>query len=289
MRNLDTSLLRAFVTVAEAASMTAAGHLLHLTQAAISQQIKRLEEGFGCALFERDRRGLKLTEDGERLFAKANRLLALNDEIWSDMTTPAFMGSIRLGLPYDLVVTYFPAILKGFARTYPKVEISLMCRSSPELLRALAAGEADLVVVEEPAGRSKGECLGIEPLVWVGGRGGEAFLKRPLPISFGCETCAFRPTIYDALRRSGLDWRTVSELGNFEAMVATVQTDLAVTAALPSTLPPGLDVLGPASGLPPLPRFSVNLHRPQSGVSEIAQVLSRHIRDGFVNRQRFAA
>src|SRR5260370_36121915 len=105
-RNLDTALLRAFVTVAEAGGMTAAANRLNWTQAAISQQIKRLEEGFGCILFERDRRGLAMTNAGERLFGKAKRLLALNDEVWADMTTPTFTGDVKLGVPFDLVGTY---------------------------------------------------------------------------------------------------------------------------------------------------------------------------------------
>ena len=69
--NLDTALIRSFVTVAETSSMTAAANALHLTQGAVSQQIKRLENAFGCALFERDRRGLTLTNAGERLLGKA--------------------------------------------------------------------------------------------------------------------------------------------------------------------------------------------------------------------------
>ena len=56
--NLDTSLLRAFVAAAETGGMTSAARLVNLTQAAVSQQVKRLEETFGRQLFERDRRGL---------------------------------------------------------------------------------------------------------------------------------------------------------------------------------------------------------------------------------------
>ena len=57
--------------------MTAAANALHLTQGAVSQQVKRLEEALGCSLFERDRRGLRLTRAGERLFGKGKRLLGL--------------------------------------------------------------------------------------------------------------------------------------------------------------------------------------------------------------------
>lgn len=56
---------------------------VHLTQGAVSQQIRRLEETLGRSLFERDRRGLRLTLSGERLFELAKRLLSQNDEIWA--------------------------------------------------------------------------------------------------------------------------------------------------------------------------------------------------------------
>src|SRR3712207_7198538 len=106
IRNLDTSLLRAFVAVAETAGMTSAANVLHLTQAAVSQQIKRLEEAFGCDLFERDRKGLRLTAAGERLLGRAKRMLAINHEIWAEMTTPDFSGEVRLGIPTDIVHAY---------------------------------------------------------------------------------------------------------------------------------------------------------------------------------------
>jgi DNA-binding transcriptional LysR family regulator len=285
-RNLDTSLVRAFVSVAESGSMTASAHALNPTQAAVSQQIKRLEESFGCHLFERERRGLRLTNEGERLFGKAKRLLGLNDEIWADMTTPTFKGEVRLGVPYDLVGNYLPPILKAYAAAYPQVEITLSCLTSPQLIEAIRAGALDVVIAEEPAGKSKAECLATDRLVWVGAKGGDASLKRPLPISFGCDTCAFRPVIFDALRSSGLSWRTVSEIGNAEAISATVQTDLAVTALLASTIPPGLEVI---EGLPPLPNFGINLHLPRTGSSPIAEALARSIREGFWGRQRQAA
>jgi DNA-binding transcriptional LysR family regulator len=288
-RNIDTSLVRAFVTVADTGSMTVAANALHLTQAAVSQQIKRLEESFDCALFERDRRGIKLTNEGERLFGKAKRLLGVNDEIWAEMTTPSFKGQVRLGVPYDLVGSYLPPILKSFASTYPQVEISLVCLTSPQLVETLAAGEIDVAIVEEALGTSKGECLATDRLLWVGAKGGDAFRKRPLPISFGCDTCAFRPVIFEALRTSGLAWRTVSEIGNAEAISATVHTDLAVTALLATTIPPGLDILSPEAGLPPLPNFGINLHLPRTGATPVGQALANAIRDGFCDRQRQAA
>jgi len=138
IRNLDTALIRTFVTVAEKASMTAAANALNLTQGAVSQQVKRLEDVLGCNLFERDRRGLRLTRSGERLLGKGKRLLSLNDEIWAEMAGGAVAGKVRLGVPYDLVGTLLAPVLKAYAEAYPQVEISLLCAASPELAAANA-------------------------------------------------------------------------------------------------------------------------------------------------------
>ena len=91
---LDLELLRSFVSVVDAGGFTRAGERVHRTQSTVSQQIKRLEEVLGCSLFERDRRGLRLTRSGERLFGKGKRLLGLNDEIWAEMAGNAVAGEV---------------------------------------------------------------------------------------------------------------------------------------------------------------------------------------------------
>jgi DNA-binding transcriptional LysR family regulator len=285
MRNLDTGLVRAFVAVAETSGMTAAGHVLHLTQAAVSQQIKRLEESLGQTLFERDRKGLRLTEAGERLFGKAKRLLALNDEIWSEMSAAPQTGTLRLGIPYDLVSLYLPPVLKSFAQAHPGVEVSLCCRSSPTLRDLLSAGEVDLAVLEERSAGPGAETLATEHLVWVGARGGEAHRRRPLRVSFGSDTCAFRATIFEALTEAEIPWRLVAEIDSIDAVTATVSTDLSVTALLAPTVPDGLEALGPGSGLPTLPPFAINLYLPRTA-SVAAQALAARLRSAFVGRPR---
>ena len=288
IRNLDIALIRTFVTVADMASMTAAANALHLTQGAVSQQIKRLEDRLGCGLFERDRRGLRLTHSGERLLGKGKRLLALNDEIWAEMSSNAFAGKVRLGVPYDLVGSMLAPVLKTYAETYPQIEISLLCGASPELAAALAAGTVDLAVIEERVGPSAGECLVIDRLVWVGAKGGIAHAKRPLPVSMVADTCAFRPVVLAALNEHGLEWRTVFENGNIDATTATVRSDLAVTTWLASTVPADLDILSSDPELPALPNFAINLHLPKHGIEPAAREFATHIRDGLARRQQAA-
>jgi DNA-binding transcriptional LysR family regulator len=288
MRNLDVSQLRAFVTVVEAGGMTAAGNVLHLTQAAVSQQVKKLEETLGCRLVERDRRGLRLTDSGERLFGRAKRFLAVNDEIWAEMTTEVFSGQLRLGVPYDLVATYLPPVLRAFSRAHPKVEITLVCKASLVLKTALQAGEVDVALIEEPGPAVQGELLATDRLVWVGAPGGEAHRRRPLPFA-SCDSCAFRPTVFEALRKADIPFRVVTDATNLDALSATVQTDLAIVAALASTVPVGMPVLGPASGLPALPPFSINMYLSRAAASGPAEALAQGLREAFIGRREKAA
>ncbi|AOZ09977.1 LysR family transcriptional regulator [Cupriavidus malaysiensis] len=279
-RNLDIALLRAFVAVADHGSMTAAGRMLHLTQGAISQQIGRLEAQAG-PLFARDHRALRLTTEGERWLGPSRHLLAVHDALRDEMKGGTIEGSVRLGAPQDLVAARLGPILKGFSLDHPRVELTLVCATSTELLRTLKRGEVDIALVEELPGAARGECLAVERLVWVGARGGTAFRRSRLPVSLVDEACVFRPAVLDALRKCGRPWRTVFESGSIDATAATVRADLAVTASLASTVPSEFDILAPECGLPELPAFAIHLHVAGGPASAAALALGRSIREDF--------
>ncbi|MEO1734302.1 MAG: LysR family transcriptional regulator, partial [Pseudomonadota bacterium] len=90
MRNLDITTLRSFVAVAESGGVTRAAGFLHLTQSAVSMQLKRLEELLDVELLDRSGRSIALTAEGEQLLGYARRMVALNDEIVSRLTDEAF-------------------------------------------------------------------------------------------------------------------------------------------------------------------------------------------------------
>ncbi len=288
-RDIDISLLRAFLSVAETGSMTGASRQLDLTQAAVSQQIRRLEEFFGQTLISRGERRLQLTTAGERLFAYAQRILALNDEVWGVMTAPEFVGEVRLGVPVDLVVAYMPPILKNFNQSWPRVRVSLVCGSTAKLMQALSAGEVDLTLTTEQYAGEGSEMLLLDQLVWVGAKGGNAYQRTPLPVSFGDPACAFRASAARALTEAGRDWQLVCETSHFSPHCATLEADIAVAPMMATTVPRNLQILGKESGLPPLPPFYINLRMSQAGASDITRELARFIKSGFDLRRRAAA
>jgi DNA-binding transcriptional LysR family regulator len=283
-RDIDTALLRAFVAVVETGSVTGAAALLNLTQAAVSQQLKRLEELFGLELFERRHKRLSLRPNGERLLAHAHKLIALNDEVWGAMRAPAYAGEVRLGVPHDIVGPYLPPILRRFDQAWPRVRVSLECKTTPQLLAYLHDGSLDLTLTTEQHCGAGGEVLIEDELVWAGAAGGTAHRRDPLPLSLGDEKCAFRPIVLKCLREAGRDWRPVCEVSSMEPLLASIEADLAVSALLRTTIPSYLAEIAGEPRLPPLTRFFINMYLPPARRSEIAVELARHIRQDFAAR-----
>jgi DNA-binding transcriptional LysR family regulator len=283
-RDIDTALVRAFVAVVETGSVTAAAALLNLTQAAVSQQIKRLEELFGTQLFERHHKRLALRPDGERLLTHAHKLIALNDEVWGAMSAPAYEGEVRLGVPHDIIGPYLPPILNRFDRAWPRVRVLLKCTTTPRLLELLRKGDIDLTLTTEQSCGAGGETLLEDELVWAGARNGAAHERDPLPVSLGDGTCAFRAVVLAGLRAAGRDWRPVCEVSSMEPLLASIEADLAVAALLRTTIPQYLQVVDRDRRLPRLPKFLINMYLPPVRQSEIAVELARNIRQEFESR-----
>jgi DNA-binding transcriptional LysR family regulator len=284
-RDIDISLLRAFVAVVETGSATSAAALLNLTQAAVSQQLKRLEDLFGTELFERHHKRLLLKPNGERLIAHARRLIALNDEVWGAMSAPAYVGEVCLGVPHDIVGPYLPPILKRFDKAWPRVRVTLKCTTTPLLRELLGQGALDLTLTTEQRCQRGGEVLLEDDLVWAGAPNGAAHRRDPLPVSLGDEKCEFRECVLKALADTGRDWRPVCEVSSMEPLLASIEADLAVGPFLRRSIPDYLTVVEDAR-LPRLPKFLVNMYLPPARQNEIAVELARHITQEFATHFR---
>lgn len=286
MRNdLDLSLIRAFLAVVEAGGITRAAPALGCSQAAVSQQIRRLEEALESKLFERTGRRLVLAPAGERLLSQAQRLVAMNDEVWSSMRTPAFEGEVRLGVPYDIIGSLVPAILRRFAKAQPRVRVSLVCEDSAVVREALVSGGVDIAMTTETDCGRHGETLRTDRLVWVGVPGGDAHTRDPLPVSLGAPTCVFRPVAIEALGRARRDWRAVCEVSRLEPVYAAIEAGIAVAPLLRSSVPERFEILGREARLPALPEFRINLYAPPR-LSPAARDLAEHVRASFSGRPK---
>lgn len=283
-RDIDISLIRTFLAVAENSGMTRAAQSLNLTQGAVSQQIKRLEAFFSKPLFDRRQKQMQLTADGEKLVASANRLLALNDEVLQLMRQPEFTGEILLGVPPDIVRPFLPPILRRFNREFPSIRVTLISDATPVLLEMLKKQEIDLTLTTESIQGRQEEHLLTDALVWIGAPNGEACYRNPLPVALGLESCGFRASAADALNRAGVEWISICQVGSIEPVIASLEADMAIAPYMSQVIPETLSMIEPTSGLPALPRYYINLRLPNQGARIIVKELAQQIRNGFAMR-----
>ncbi len=143
--------LRIFEAVARHSSMSRAAEELHLTQPAVSMQIKQLEEQIGIPLLEQKGRRLYLTEAGQELRGHAQRFTAQTVELQSAMDQ--FRGLERGLLRIAVVSTanyFLPPLIAAYNKRYPGVHISLQVANRESVLAALADHRTDIAITGEP-------------------------------------------------------------------------------------------------------------------------------------------
>jgi DNA-binding transcriptional LysR family regulator len=145
---MNVDQIKAFHKVAAAGSFTKAARELFLTQSAVSQQIRALEDEIGGRLFDRSGRTVRLTGEGEVLMAYATRLFDLHEEIETLFSGFRKLEKGRIAVGATAVIgTYFmPAVISAFHRQYPGIEIDLRMGNSETIQRMILDREADLGV-----------------------------------------------------------------------------------------------------------------------------------------------
>jgi DNA-binding transcriptional LysR family regulator len=274
---LDLDQIRTFVAIAESGSFTRAADAVHKTQSAVSMQMRRLEERIGKPIFARDGRASKLTEDGERLLGYARRMVRLSDETLCAFDDTGLSGSVRLGTPDDYADRFLPEILARFARSNPRVEVSVVCEPSLTLMDMARRAEVDLAIVTA-CGEMETEVVRQEPLLWVASSSHRVEEEEVLPLAMSKPPCMWRTAGLDALTSIGRKYRVLYTSGNSTAVAAAVQAGLAVTVLAESALRPGMRVLSEADGFPRLPACEIGIIRSWNRpASTIVDKLAEHI------------
>jgi len=145
--------LRAFVAIAESGTFTAGAHKVHVTQAAISMQIRQLETEIGARVFVRAPRHVILTEAGEHLLHRARQILREHDAALEEIAelAGAERGRLRIGSASAMVLTdQLPRILKELRKQHPGAEISVVSGTSEALVQYIVGGELDIAFVSLP-------------------------------------------------------------------------------------------------------------------------------------------
>ncbi len=151
MKNATLRQLRTFAEVARKRSFTAAAKSLHLTQPAVSMQVRELEQAAGMALFERAGRGVALTEAGQELLSHADGMIERLREAREALDALRGMKKGTLKLGAVSTAKYFaPALLAAFTAAHPGVTVRFSVANREEMVRQLAQNEIDLAIMGRP-------------------------------------------------------------------------------------------------------------------------------------------
>jgi len=283
MHLLDIDQLRTFVAIADTGSFTRAADVVHKTQSAVSMQMKRLEERLGRAIFERDGRLSKLTDEGERLLDYARRIVRLNTECMASFNDNELVGRVRLGLPDDYADRYLPEILARFSRSNPKAEVTVMCEPTQNLIERVQHGDVDLAIITHVDRRGPSEIVRIEQLLWVTSARHAVHEERTIPLALGRPNCDWRHSATEALESADRPFRILYVAWHSTAVGAAVLAGLAVSVLPESAVRPGMRILGPSDGFPALPSCKIGLIRARREENPLADALGFHIKQSLDN------
>ncbi|MGI9335500.1 MAG: LysR family transcriptional regulator [Gammaproteobacteria bacterium] len=231
---MDLLLLRSFLAVADAGTITEAADRMAVTQSALSRRLQQLEEQLGAQLLSRGRQGAELTEVGRLVEAEARLLTMRYDSLRQAIAEQLQLhrGTVRIGGGATVTSYLLPQAIAEFRAEHPGIRFQLKEASSREVAADVARGQLEIGAVTLPV-MSRG--LSIRPLftddiVLVCGRDHPVARKRNVRsrdlvdyafVSFEADS-AIRQTIDAALRGAGVELDVVMELRSIPSILEMV-------------------------------------------------------------------
>jgi len=287
MQGLDLDQLRTFLVVLDAGSLTAAAPRVFLSQSAVSEQMRKLEECAGQSLLSRSKTGVVATVAGERLQRHAQQLVALADEALRDLRGESLQGELKLAVtdyfrPGDLA-----RLLARLAQGHPRMRLNVIIKKSTEVEAMHAHGEIDIGlsmrVVSGQARQSASKSLRREPLAWMAVPGWQMPPRvGPLPLLVLPDNCSLRQFTEQLLKKRRVDYRVAHVASGVAGLQSALAAGLGVACLNESALSEGVEALGPPHGLPALPRVEFHLLPPRRGepelVGRVRELLAQQLR-----------
>ncbi|MFF5626733.1 LysR family transcriptional regulator [Microbacterium sp. NPDC012755] len=246
METLDVIPLRSFLAIASCGGFHRAAAALHLSQSAVSQHVRRLEQVVGAPLVERSGRLMAFTPRGESLLAEARRIVDLHDEVLRTVRVPDETGTLVLGSTEHGAEQMLPEIISTLKRDAPDTEVRIRLDRTARVSEALEAGRLDLAVVleiGEPSPAQRRLRLG-----WFAAPEWTAPLNEPVPLIQFDPPCVMRPAVLDLMAANGRAFRTAVEVGDLAGGLSAARSGLG--AILLPVVDRGLEGLRPVPGLP---------------------------------------
>jgi DNA-binding transcriptional LysR family regulator len=246
---MEIKQLKAFIAIAETKTFTAGAKRVHVTQAAISMQIRQLEDELGLPLFTRTPRRVILTEAGEHLLERARTILREHDTGVAEIAELGGVehGRLRIGsASAEFATVQLPRILKGLKQKFPNAELAISAGTSQTLVEKITHGDIDIAFVSLPVENASvtTERLFSDEIVAIAHPSHPLARKRSIdPSSLAAEKLILgerggntRRLIDDFFTRAGVKPNVVMELSRQEAVNQMVEAGLGVGTAGAKTI-----------------------------------------------------
>jgi len=228
MPHLDSDLLRTYLAIVEAGSVTRGAQRINRSQSATSLQLKQLEDVVGGPLVTRHGRGVAPTPAGERLIPVARQVTGTLDAALASFRSDELAGRLRIGVAGDVGGEILGDVLAAFCRDHPRMELEVHCALGDGFGMALKRGQLDLAVYETPEIGPGQETLRTDRLVWMTSRHHDAARRDPLPVAVFDRNCWWRDVALSDLSTAGRRYRTVFTSENAAGVRAAVASGMAV-------------------------------------------------------------
>jgi DNA-binding transcriptional LysR family regulator len=275
---LNIDFLRSFAAISEAGVVSRAAERVGKTQAALSQQVKKLEMAVQQPLMVRTSKGIKLTSQGERLLEHAQKVLRAHDEAVTEILGVRLLGNVRFGCPDDYARIFLPPLLRSFAHQHPQVLVEVVCAPTPRLLEKLEKHVLDIAIISLPDSPQRSQFLRREPLVWVGARGGQAHKFDPLQLALSDADTLDHQAATRGLEQSGRPYRIAYASGSISGLTAVVRSGQAITVLTRTAVPSDLHILPRSSGLPKLPSVGIAVRTGLRSPTALLDHFAEHVR-----------
>ncbi|MBB2890826.1 LysR family transcriptional regulator [Flexivirga oryzae] len=223
---LDITPLRSLVAIAGAGGFHRAATTLHLTQSAVSQHVRRLEQATGTQLVERVGRQTRFTPAGEQLLRDARRILAAHDDAVRLFETKE-SRTLTVGASEHAAEMLLPEISTALRASLPDTAFRFRLDRTAEVEQALADGVADLIVVTE-LGAAPPSHRSVLRLHWFAGPEFVRPASGPLPVIAFDEPCMLRRPTFDTLRSAGIEHDVVAEVTNLSGGYSAARAGIGV-------------------------------------------------------------
>jgi DNA-binding transcriptional LysR family regulator len=266
--------LQVFYTVAKLLSFTKAAETLHMTQPAVTFQVRQLEDHFDTRLFDRTHNKILLTDAGQKVYFYAEKIFELNSEMEHSLRALSedTSGTLSIGGSTTIAQYTFPTLLKGFREKYPDLSIRICEANTDGIVAKVESSMIDLGIVEAPVLNQDldVEVFRADELVLIThpehDLAKKKFVKpsdlKGLPFITREEGSGTKSVIFDYFAKHNIDKNNLNvcmELGNSESVKGAVETGIGVSILSKTTIEKELQ-LNRLSYVPLDPKLTRNFY-----------------------------